>query len=985
MKNKIITILAIVALCFEVFLSPIYKHTVFSAAEEYDDYEQEDELNENQILEEIGIKVFDEDYDETNQQEVIEESKTEVEVKSSDAKNTISSMTEYKELINIGIVIPDVEFDTIVTREKAAFYVALLSNKPYDSLKEETYYKDVVLSNKYIQYINLCLLSGYMSGRGDGFFYPAENISITDFIVAILRLANYEQFAQIRGGYQKGYIDLAKEYKLLKGVNSVISEELTNQDAVLIMYNALSLPVCKMSGIKEGNIQYSTDYDHLISNEYFDIERKRGVVCATHDAALYGYSACNTDAIIINDGTNIFTIRCLNNSYEKYLGADVYYYTNKDGDLINISYCSKPVIIDVDFFDIDYMSLDRKIVKYVNDSGNSKRISINSDAIFLFNGKQYNGIIPDDLQKENTYSEFVDIDSDGRFDLVFVWCAEVIVAERIPNPANTWNVNFKDSRYENDMPQYPQEAYEEWKEEESYTSFSVSEWTTGKTYDLNNNSSDYRLYMYLDDEIISYHDILANDLISIYESKDKEKRIVQVSRNSRKCIIGNIMTDTRKIELDEEEYIYSFEINDLQRLYKKEATVYFDQRGVAAAYRLSSKSEPEYGYLLDFKIRRKDEVGIAKIYTMDKKIVKLELEEKFRCNDKKTVLDDVKTHFDLTNHQLIKYVLNENGKISKLYFSTDIIPGDPIAMNTPGYTLNKEKPVFILNEHYNGASGKYGKYNSKTIEMEYNTSVATKLVVVVDTAGNIVDDLVYIVKSYSPDKTPDVKVYDASAGKIASFMVLTVTEADYNTYIASQNLRLVVGKKYETIDGTVIEGLNGNYLLRFYENEKNDFDGLKKGDVIRVQWYTEDEMGHYIIMKYQKLFTTESTATEDKSVTICADDATYSPTNLPITDGTNSYSKQIYGTIKSISPLDTTEDIHTEKYVMTIQPYGTSALIDRYVVSYDRVGAQIKVVPLLFETSTKQLSRAEPSQVTVGSKVFVVTTNYAISMIVIYR
>ncbi len=79
-------------------------------------------------------------------------------------------------------------------------------------------------------------------------FNPNENITAEEFIKMVVCLLGYQEVAEQKGGSPHGYIMQASRLGVTKGVSLDLTNYITRENAVQILYNSLDVPIMAMTG-----------------------------------------------------------------------------------------------------------------------------------------------------------------------------------------------------------------------------------------------------------------------------------------------------------------------------------------------------------------------------------------------------------------------------------------------------------------------------------------------------------------------------------------------------------------------------------------------------------------------------------------------------------------------------------------------------------------------------------------------------------------
>lgn len=91
--------------------------------------------------------------------------------------------------------------------------------------------------------------------KGD-MFNPDESIKSEDFIQMIIRLLGYEELADRRGGKPIGYLTVASQIGVTKGVSMAMGQFITREEAVHLLCNSLDIPHMAQTSFGEDSVAY---------------------------------------------------------------------------------------------------------------------------------------------------------------------------------------------------------------------------------------------------------------------------------------------------------------------------------------------------------------------------------------------------------------------------------------------------------------------------------------------------------------------------------------------------------------------------------------------------------------------------------------------------------------------------------------------------------------------------------------------------------
>ncbi len=300
----------------------------------------------------------------------------------------------------LGVVPRDIADNTIVTREYLAYSIAnmLTPNVELDPL--DTSFADVKADNPYSGYIAFVADRGYMSGAGNGYFSPKANVSLAVAAKTVVSILGYDLVAQNKGGWPHGYITVASELKLLRGVDTS-GEYLRYSDLKEMLINAMDVKLPDESYYaSNGQIDIGlatssdgksfaqkslnlTEYSALITD--VDYEHMTAKVLIKEAPYLGKYLEGSTVSLDIWEGINIAKyenapVRIA--LYEEKLIADVEF----DGN-INIKF-GVVESVNNETLDISYGVNHISAITLVGDEEDYK---FDSDCSFNKNSKPYSG------------------------------------------------------------------------------------------------------------------------------------------------------------------------------------------------------------------------------------------------------------------------------------------------------------------------------------------------------------------------------------------------------------------------------------------------------------------------------------------------------------------------------------------------------------------------------------------------------------------
>ncbi len=268
-----------------------------------------------------------------------------------------------------------------VTRGKFARVVAaMVSENLYSGSKCN--FEDVESGSEYEAAIALCTERGYILGYQDGTFRPNKFIEISEAIVVLSRVLGYDVYAELKGGFITGYMNVASQYGLLDGIPK--TGALTEEVMARLLYNAIKAEYYDIETVTTNGVQYSVCTDGILSKN-LGIQMGQGLVSANNFTSLaspvsdYDTNTVSIDGKDYNSGDSI--ARSL-------LGYNCEFFYREDGGkntIISIS-PREGEVTEVSSADNEIFSITDKEVSYLDENGKEKHIDIEDGSYIIYNG-----------------------------------------------------------------------------------------------------------------------------------------------------------------------------------------------------------------------------------------------------------------------------------------------------------------------------------------------------------------------------------------------------------------------------------------------------------------------------------------------------------------------------------------------------------------------------------------------------------------------
>lgn len=224
---------------------------------------------------------------------------------------------------------------------------------------------------------------GLMRGTSLNEFEPDEPLPYTHAVKAVLDLLGYKPQAALHGGFPGGYIMIANQLRLLKGISS--SETMSRGELAQLIKNALNIEL--LTGVSYGEANtYETRKEKTLLTEILLLEEKRGMLEDNGITTLYGESDLAADEAVI-DGV-LFHISEETEYIRSWMGREIIcYYQNEDnrypGRIVYAELSGNDKIQSISAEALDGFS--NGTLSYT-ENNRSKKVSLSSGYVLLYNG-----------------------------------------------------------------------------------------------------------------------------------------------------------------------------------------------------------------------------------------------------------------------------------------------------------------------------------------------------------------------------------------------------------------------------------------------------------------------------------------------------------------------------------------------------------------------------------------------------------------------
>ena len=677
--------------------------------------------------------------------------------------------------------------DTIIRSEVTKMAVTAMGmEKAAESSKGNRDYLDVATDHWANGYINVATSLGLVEGDGDGNFRPNDKITYREAVAIMVRATGYENVAQNRGGYPKGYISVASENNMLSGVEGSTDKEISRGNVAILTDNILEVKKMEQTGFGE-RPSYSI-VDKTLLSDNLSTEKITAQIKAVGEMTLKDASAVKDGFITIGDKTYKSSFNASN-----LLGYNVTAYAKKDAykeqDIIlAIPADGKNTTIEITTDSFDSLTTkngNNAVVYYPESSSkNTKTAVIDTNAQMIYNNRS---IAFDssklNIKNKNAYMTLLDTNNDSKFDIVFI------------------------REYENMTV-------------ESATSSKI-QGTSKKIIRLDN--VDYDLYQGYNK--IEPTSLKKWDVISIIKTPTDDYYELHMTRNVAK---GKVTTKSKDgYTIDGKVYKTAADFNGTISV-GDTAEFLLDINGRIADIKSVSTVTNSYAYLTNAYMVQEDDRAEIKVTDKSNGKVTLVLANKVKLNGvsktAKNVIDELKD-----KQQLITYTSNSENKVNEIYTANDKTSTGEA--DTDKFTLNKKLENVI--------------YNAQTAKLD-NVRVTDQTIVF--DVSNPADIKITDKSIFSDKQSYTGLVYDMTEDFDAGVIVLTQMEykpeADKEAAIVI-DMSTGVNKEDEHID--VITMLVGDKEITLNAKDdktlvKGEGKKLEVGDIIQYKTNSDNEI-----------------------------------------------------------------------------------------------------------------------------------------------
>ncbi len=304
---------------------------------------------------------------------------------------------------------------------------------------------DVATDSWYYGAVKTACDMGLVSGYEDGTFRPDKTVTLNEALKLVVCAVGYGGIAEEQGSYPIGYITVAKNLKISKGVSADEEDRTLRKTVGKILYNALFTNTLSRSLDSKNGSGGFYDTGETVAEKHFGVERKKGIIEGINQQMIGGVSDRENVVYISNSA---YTSQ-LAPEMKEHIGSYVEFFVTTDDNLkkeiIYYSVTDKNTTVTVDFKDITNVTED-----YVETDGEISKIKLDANPSMLFNER---AVLPFDYQLINPVyydsftgtdripyggtAVFTDNNGDGKYDVVNVEAYKTMYLGKVLNLKKT--------------------------------------------------------------------------------------------------------------------------------------------------------------------------------------------------------------------------------------------------------------------------------------------------------------------------------------------------------------------------------------------------------------------------------------------------------------------------------------------------------------------------------------------------------------------
>ena len=687
------------------------------------------------------------------------------------------------------------------TRAEFVSAVIGLLKMPSDPAAK-TPFSDIPDKAAYTSAVKSALDLGLISGTN--LFYPDSPITYAQALKIVMTAIGYGKLAEIRGGYPTGYLIAAHDAEIGETLQLANEAPVSYAQGAELLYDMVTTDLIEVTGFGD-SYEYTKTADRNILSVYHDILIAEGVVDANEYTGLYSKNAyCGESRIAISGVT------FAGEGYHDLIGECVrIFYRDNNQRTIVYAYAkydnSKTFTAD---YDLEISG--SRFSALSPDEVEPENYKLSAEFAIIYNGKAYASTDYNTLVNPAAgYVTIIDNDDDGVYDIISVESIEYGVIS---------SVNVAEAK-----------IYDKYKPN------GMIDMSSGEfAYHIYNPAGEkVEIDALENDSVVGY--VLSADklLLKVYMYDKKAGGTI-----AEKTSDGSIVVNGTAYKLSD---YYTKYIKESSKIAPGMETILWLTDNNEVVYINEYISKMKYGYLVAQKpTTGLDSTVLIKLFSVDGMLTP-ELASKVIFNGEPTSASELSDDLDAVldkdiAYRGVKFALNAEGKITKLYTADDW--GETSIFE---HRATESKPL-IFKEFK-------GTYRSGILSPYIRFASGCTFLKVPASEDYRLDDERYEVYTSSKLSTAtssiyDVVAYDVDASGAADFVILKQDSGGES--VGSSTVSAIVEKVYETLDSegfkvTAARVYADGKWLDVYADEKSleAVKALAPGDIARISYDSE--------------------------------------------------------------------------------------------------------------------------------------------------
>lgn len=668
------------------------------------------------------------------------------------------------------------------------------------------YFTDVAENHKAFTAIQTMCEAGIISEAEK--FNPEAEITYNEAVKMVTVAGGYSRLAEVYGGYPEGYLSVARDIELTKGVSNPAN--LTAADGAILLFNSLFAPTVVQT---TKGIHYDDSENNQLSRLYDGLYACEGVVTQTE----YNSYILNADVSKNNIKINGESFSTNIEISPDLLGKQTFAICDQDTNTVELIVETENEEISIAGKDFEKIQGDKFIY---NTDGKESRKSLDDLYIVLYNGRRIANLTQSLVSENGTTITLLDNDDDDEFEIIKV------------ESSVSGTVDSVDYEYGKIAISTPEKATFNFDPDKSYLRIYDAE---GNEMALEEVSKDSVVEIQSSqDGMIAEIYVLSNTVNGKYTAWDKVNGCISID--------GTIYEVSSAFE---NKYLDTNSI-----LMNKELEVFLNRKGVVVAL-ISNGEDFTYGYLQRsiFDNSEGDDELYIQIFTVSGESIRYTTSKKVRIDGTRKTLSQASAILGGLTDKFIRYSLNKDNEIASIDIADTY---DNYITSNPTYEFGDSRPeedsLLLYKDMTTSSNAQYRTAFNGFAGYALLNGTPIFFIPSDDEDTDKYDDWrIYSVSDLPGNSSYDWKAYDIKSDGTAGAVVirysdLSVFNRQYGSFICESVAEAVmpngdIGKMLVGYNGSEYKTyyLSAEVEEKFNEEYPNlETAGFAKGDIYRI-------------------------------------------------------------------------------------------------------------------------------------------------------